>query len=112
MMNSYLIVSIVRKGWGDAILEATMNAGAHGGTVLPGRGIGRNEQMRVFGIKIEPEKEIILTIVGADLKDHILSEVERVAELNMPGNGLAFYFPLEKVAGIMHVVSGADDPLR
>jgi len=55
MQNPRLIVSIVRKGWGDTILEATMNAGAHGGTVLFGRGIGRNEQQRVFGIQIEPE---------------------------------------------------------
>lgn len=107
MRNPYLIVSIVRKGWGDAILEATMNAGAHGGTVLPGRGIGRNEQLRVFGIKIEPEKEIILTVVSAEQRDHILSEAQRAADLNVPGNGLAFYLPLEKVVGVVHLVEDA-----
>lgn len=104
MLDPCLIVSIVRKGWGDTVLEATMNAGAHGGTVLLGRGIGRNEQLRVFGIQIEPEKEIVLTVVRADQRDEILREIERAAELNAPGKGLAFVLPLEKVIGIVHLV--------
>lgn len=104
MQNPYVIVSIVRKGWGDTVLEATMQAGAHGGTVLLGRGIGRNEQQRVFGIKIEPEKEIVLTVIPADLKDKVLEEIVRAAELTAPGNGLAFVVPVEQVAGIVHLV--------
>ncbi|MFG1304741.1 P-II family nitrogen regulator [Xanthobacter autotrophicus] len=104
MENPHVIVSIVRKGWGDTVLEATMQAGAHGGTVLFGRGIGRNEQQRVFGIKIEPEKEIVLTVVPAALKDAVLREIVRAAELTVPGNGLAFVVPVETVAGIVHLV--------
>jgi len=104
MLNPCLIVSIVRKGWGDTVLEATMNAGAHGGTVLFGRGIGRNEQQRVFGIQIEPEKEIVLTLIPSDLKDVMLAEIVRAAELTAPGNGLAFAVPVDKVAGIIHLV--------
>lgn len=104
MRNPRLIVSIVRKGWGDTILEVTMKAGAHGGTVLFGRGIGRNEQQRVFGIQIEPEKEIVLTIVPAGLKDAMLKEIVRAAELTVPGHGLAFVVAVEDVAGIVHLV--------
>lgn len=104
MLDPYVIVSIVRKGWGDTVLEATMNAGAHGGTVLFGRGIGRNEQQRVFGIQIEPEKEIILTVVPAAIKERVLAEIVRAAELTMPGHGLAFTMPVESVAGIVHLV--------
>ena len=78
MSDPCLIVSIVRKGWGDTVLAATMKAGARGGTVLFGRGIGRNEQQKVFGIQIEPEKEIVLTIVSSDHKRAILDEVVRV----------------------------------
>ncbi len=37
MLNPCLIVSIVRKGWGQAVLDAAMKAGAHGSTVLFGR---------------------------------------------------------------------------
>lgn len=104
MLNPYLIVSIVRRGWGDAVLEASMKAGAHGGTVLLGRGIGRNEQQRVFGIQIEPEKEVILTVIPTDLKDEVLQAIVRAAELTAPGHGLAFVLPLEDVAGVVHLV--------
>jgi nitrogen regulatory protein P-II 1 len=112
MLDPCLVVSIVRKGWGDAVLEATMEAGAHGGTVLMGRGIGRNEQMRVFGIQIEPEKEIVLTVVPAEMRDAILAAVERAAELNAPGKGIAFTLPLEKVIGIVHLVSEDGRPQK
>jgi nitrogen regulatory protein PII len=104
MQNPCLIVSIVRKGWGDTVLETTMKAGAHGGTVLLGRGIGRNEQQKVFGIQIEPEKEIVLTIVSVDIRDTVLAEIVRAAELTVPGHGLAFIVPVDKVAGIVHLV--------
>lgn len=104
MQNPCLIVSIVRKGWGDTVLNATMAAGAHGGTVLSGRGIGRNEQQKVFGIQIEPEKEVVFTVIPSDQKDVILQEIVRAAELNAPGHGLAFVVPVETVAGIAHLV--------
>lgn len=104
MLDPCLIVTIVRKGWGDTVLEATMNAGAQGGTVLMGRGIGRNEHMRVFGIQIEPEKEIVLTIVPSELKETMLSEIARAAELNAPGKGLAFVLPVEKLVGVANLV--------
>ena len=94
MLNPCLIVSIVRKGWGGTVLEATIKAGAQGGTVMFGRGIGRNEQQKVFGIQIEPEKEIVLTIALSEQKEAILEEVVRAAELNVPGHGLAFVVPV------------------
>jgi nitrogen regulatory protein P-II 1 len=50
MLNPCLIVSIVRKGWGDTVLRATIEAGAQGG---------------------EPEKEIVLTIVLSEQKGRI-----------------------------------------
>jgi nitrogen regulatory protein P-II 1 len=109
MQDMYLIVSIVRRGWGDTVLEATMQAGAHGGTVLFGRGIGRNEQQKVFGIQIEPEKEIILTVVPAAIRDQVLAAAEQAAELNAAGKGLAFVLPLDRVVGVVHLMQEMPD---
>ncbi len=105
MINPRLIVSIVRKGWGDTVLESSMKAGAHGGTVLFGRGIGRNEQQRVFGIQIEPEKEVVLTVVPADIAQTVLTEITTAAQLSAPGHGLAFIISVEQVAGVVHLVN-------
>jgi nitrogen regulatory protein P-II 1 len=103
MLNPSLIVSIVRKGWGNTVLEASVKAGATGGTVLLGRGIGVNEKDTIFGIPIEPEKEIILTLVPESEIETILQEIVRVAELNQPGHGLAFVVPITKVLGMPHI---------
>ena len=111
MKDPWLIVSIVRKGWADAVLEATMNEGAHGGTIVGGRGVGRNELRRVFGIQIEPEKEVVLTIVPRELEERMLEAIVEAGQLNAPGHGLAFSLPLSRIVGIVHLVEApAEEP--
>lgn len=105
MQKPSLIVSIVPKGWGDIVLQSSVTAGATGGTVLLGRGVGIHEKDSIFGIRIEPEKEIVLTLTYADQNDAILQEIVRAAELNEPGRGLAFVVPIEKVVGIPHIAA-------
>ena len=102
MVNASLIVSIVRKGWGSTVLDASVKAGARGGTVLFGRGAGINEQEKIFGMSIEPEKEIVLSVVNSDRVESILDEIVRAAELNDTGRGIAFVVPVEKVVGVAH----------
>ena len=102
MLKASLIVSIVRKGWGSTVLEAAVKAGARGSTVLFGRGAGIQEQEKIFGVSIEPEKEIVLTVVYPDKIDTILEEIVHAAELNETGRGIAFVLPVEKVVGVAH----------
>ncbi len=105
MTQTALIVTIVRKGWGSTVLEASVKAGARGGTVLFGRGAGINEQQKIFGMSIEPEKEIVLTVTYADQVEPILAEIVRAAELNETGKGIAFVLPVERVVGVAHFMT-------
>jgi nitrogen regulatory protein PII len=109
MIDASLIVSVVRKGWGSTVLEASVNAGARGGTVLFGRGAGIHEQEKIFGMSIEPEKEIVLTVVYADQVDTVLTEIVRAAELNDKGRGIAFVIPVEKIVGVAHFMRQTPD---
>lgn len=102
-MNPSLIVSIVRKGWGRTVLEASIKAGATGGTVLTGRGVGVNEKDSILGIPIEPEKEIVFTLTEESETEGILAEIIRAADLESPGKGLAFVVPVSKVLGVSHL---------
>lgn len=104
MLKASLIVSIVRKGWGSTVLEASVRAGARGGTVLFGRGSGIHEQGRLFGLAIEPEKEIVLTITSSDQVDAILQEIVQAAGLNQVGKGIAFVVPVDKVVGVARLM--------
>jgi nitrogen regulatory protein PII len=105
MVDAALIVSIVRKGWGSTVLEASVSAGARGGTVLFGRGAGINEHEKIFGMSIEPEKEIVLTITRTDQVDIVLREIVRAAELNTTGRGIAFVLPVDRIAGVAHFMN-------
>ncbi|MCC7010471.1 MAG: P-II family nitrogen regulator [Acidobacteria bacterium] len=102
MTNASLIVSVVRKGWGSTVLDASVKAGARGGTVLFGRGAGIHEREKIFGMSIEPEKEIVLTVVYADQVDTVLNEIVRAAELNDTGRGIAFVLSVDQVVGVAH----------
>jgi nitrogen regulatory protein PII len=109
MLKASLIVSIVRRGWGSSVLQASVKAGARGGTVLHGRGAGINEQEKIFGMSIEPEKEIVLTIVTDDQVDTVLGEIVRAAELKTTGRGIAFVLPVERVVGVANFMIEARD---
>ena len=109
MTNASLIVSIVQKGWGSTVLEASVKAGARGGTVLMGRGAGINEQEKIFGMSIEPEKEIILTVAYPDQVERILDEIVKTAELNQTGRGIAFVVPVDRVVGIANFMRKEKD---
>lgn len=105
--NLSLIVSIVRKGWGSTVLQASVKAGARGGTVFTGRGAGVREQEKIFGMSIEPEKEIVLTAVYADQVDPILASIVEAAKLNEVGRGIAFVLPVDRVVGVAHFMKQA-----
>lgn len=99
-----LIVSIVNKGKCDIIVDASRKAGAEGGTIMHGRGTGIHEQAKLFSIPIEPEKDIILTLVPRDKTDEVMETIVKDAELDQPGTGVAFILPVEQTAGIHHNV--------
>ena len=108
-MEASLIVSIVRKGWGSTVLEAAVQAGARGSTVLQGRGAGINEQQKIFGMSIEPEKEIVLTVAWPAQVDAILAAIVQAGELSDTGRGIAFVLPVEKVVGVAHFMRAHTD---
>lgn len=97
-----LIVTIVRKGWGDTVLQASLKAGAGGGTIMFGRGAGVHEKQKLLGIAIEPEKEIVLTVTPSERVDHILEAIQRATDLVKPGMGIAFVLPVDRVVGVAH----------
>lgn len=101
--NNELIVTIVKRGWAEPVLAAAREAGAEGGTILLGRGAGIHEVKTLLGIAIEPEKEIILTVVAVQQTDRVLDAIVAAAELDRPGMGLAFVMPIRRIAGRVHM---------
>lgn len=99
-----LIVTIVNRGYSDYVVEAARNAGASGGTIVYGRGTGVHEKETILGVSIQPEKEMILTLVKATNKKKIMQAIVDGANLNKEGKGICFSLPVEDVAGINHLL--------
>ncbi len=98
-----LIITIVDRGRADLVVDASLGAGAEGGTILFGRGSGVHEKARLLGIPVEPEKELVLTLVDRSKADKVLKAIVREADLDRPGKGIAFVLGVERVAGICHL---------
>ena len=98
-----LIVTIVNKNQGRRVVEISKEAGAKGGTILGGRGTGIHEKAKLFGISIDPEKEIVLTLVPDTITDDVFESIIRQAELHKPGKGLCFVLEVKKLGGICHL---------
>lgn len=101
-----LIVTIVNKGMSDVVVTASKKAGAEGGTILYGRGTGIHEQAKLFSLLIEPEKELVLTLIPQNKTESVLRTILEDADLNQPGKGIAFVLPVDRTIGISHVVDG------
>jgi nitrogen regulatory protein PII len=103
-----LIVTIVKKGWSDPVTRAARHAGAEGATILMGRGAGIHEKQTFLGLCIEPEKEVILTIVDPEQTDAVLSAITEAAQLDRSGMGIAFVVALDRVVGRVHKIDSLE----
>lgn len=103
-MKHKLLVTIVKKGVAKKAVKASKEAGAEGSTVIMGTGTGIHELKSFFGITIEPEKEVILTLIHKEILNQVMDAVIAATKLDKPGNGIAFVIDVKKVAGIVHLL--------
>ena len=99
-----LIVTIVDKGKCGSVIDSSKKAGAEGGTIITGRGSGIHEKAKLFSFNIEPEKDIVLTLVPSDMTKKVLEAIVNATDLNEPGKGIAFVLDVEKTTGIHHLI--------
>ena len=95
-----LILVIVNSGYSDEVMNAVRECGALGGTVINARGTARQEAESIFNIQIHPEKEIVMILAEAKIKDSILHAVYQKVGLNSPGQGIAFSLPVDETVGL------------
>ena len=107
-MKSYkheIIMCIVNSGFSETVMDAARELGARGGTVIRARGTANAEAEKLYGIAIQPEKEIILILVDSGLKNDILHALYKAVGLKTPGQGIAFSMPVESVVGLSDALS-------
>ncbi|MDR0356921.1 MAG: P-II family nitrogen regulator [Clostridiales Family XIII bacterium] len=96
-----LIVTIVNRGYADTVIDAAREAGARGGTVLYARGTGIHETEKFMNISIQPEKEMVLTLVRKGAVKDVTHAILIAAGLKTQGRGISFTLPVTDVVGIV-----------
>jgi len=95
-----VIFCIVNAGFSDVVMDAAKEVGARGGTVIHARGTANKEAEQFFHITIQPDKEIVMILVPADIKEAVLHALYRNAGLKTEGQGIAFSMPVNNVVGL------------
>ena len=95
-----MVVCIVNAGYSDLVMDAARSEGATGGTVIHARGTANKEAEAIFQITIQPDKEAVLLLVPARIKDNVLHAIYQKAGLDSAGQGIAFSLPVSKTAGL------------
>ena len=95
-----VIICIVNSGFSESVMDAARELGARGGTVIRGRGTANAEAEKLYGIAIQPEKEIVMILVDTAIKNGILHALSKSVGLQTPGQGIAFALPVEDVVGL------------
>ena len=93
-----LITCVVTAGRADAVIRAAQEMGAGGAIVYHARGIGVRERLGLLGIAVEADKEVVSLLVPTDQQDIVFEAVYRAAELDVPGAGIVYLTPVEKMA--------------
>ena len=95
-----MILCGVNAGFSDDVMDAAREAGARGGTVIHARGTANKEAESFFHITIQPDKDVVMLLVPASIKDSVLHAIYQSAGLKSEGQGIAFSLPVNKAVGL------------
>lgn len=95
-----MIFCIINAGFSETVMDAAREAGARGGTVIRARGTASKEAEELFSITVHPDKEVIMILVPAAIKDDVLSAIYHAAGISREGQGIAFSMPVSKAVGL------------
>ena len=87
------VIGIVNEGYSELVMEVAKECGARGGTIIPANGSVSQEAMKLYGIGIHPEKEIVMILVKDDLALKILDKLYDKAGTGTDAMGIFFTLP-------------------
>lgn len=98
--NNYeLIVTIVKEGYSEAVMNAAKRVGATGGTVIYGRSLGSSRTI-LTNLQVEPEKDVVLNIVKKEIKNKVLESINKETGVKSDANGILLSLPIDNVIGL------------
>ena len=106
-----MIVAIIGRGFSDYVVSAARDAGATGATIVYGRGTADADK-QVFGISLQPERELVLILVKSNERRTIMQAISDKTSLMEEGRGLCFSLPVSEVFGLKRVAEQKKEQIK
>ena len=94
------IFTVVDRGIGEDVVDASKEAGARGATIIHARGSGIHETEMLFAMQIEPEKDMVLILAKSEMCDDIISSIRNRINIDDPGTGIIFTLGINNAYGL------------
>jgi nitrogen regulatory protein PII len=95
---------VVDRGMSGEVMDIALKAGVRGGTILHGRGAGADIATKLFGMDIEPEKELVLILLPDALVDKVVDALTEQLKLSESGMGILFVEPVIETRGLIETI--------
>ena len=106
-----MIVAIIGRGFSDYVVSAARDAGATGATIVYGRGTADADK-QVFGISLQPERELVLILVRSNERRTIMQAISAKTSLMEEGRGFCFSLPVSEVFGLKRVAEQKKEQIK
>lgn len=99
--SSYsMIMAIINQGFSEEVMEAARPVGATGGSVFHCRRSGSEEAMQFWGIKVQPEREIVIILAKKSDKLAIMKAIGEKCGMSSEAQGIVFSMPVDGAVGM------------
>lgn len=92
---------IVNAGFSAQVVDIARSVGSTGATILNARGSVAKPKT-IFGITIDTEKEIVLSVVEKDVAIKIMEQIKEKAGAGTEAHGMCFFLPVEMSTLTIH----------
>ncbi len=99
-MEYSMIMALVNQGYSEEIMAAAKPAGATGGTVFHSRRVGSENATKLWGITIQPEREVVLIVCEKSKKADIMKAINAAYGVNSEAKCFLVSLPVDDVCGL------------
>ena len=100
MAEHCAIITSVRSGFSDDVIDAARAAGARGGTILKCMRDSSEQVAKQFGVAIKEEQEFVLIVTTREQKAALMAAIAEKCGTKTEAQGILFSLPIDATLGI------------
>lgn len=95
-----VVMALVDQGYSEEVMNVARPMGASGGTVFHGRRLGSEEAMQFWGIRVQPEREIVLILIKKEDKIAVMQAIGKEYGMQSEAHGIVLSMPVDGITGL------------